>query len=241
MRAVPLDDPRAFPPAPPADLDDAEAIAANDWEAFRQVAQMRDHWSRPGWYPGRRAYYWMLTFPDEPELLAMAHRCQSAIAPLGLDLIPDDGLHITLTRIAEAGTPRARLDALAEHAAEQIPTAFELSFGPLAGSPGAVRFSVVPWRPLVELHAVLAHANLRAGVDVGTPTARFRPHLGIAYSNRVRPAAPIIETVAILREAEPVLTQVVSVELVELRREASTYKWDVLHRVPLRQAATPDR
>jgi 2'-5' RNA ligase len=235
MRAVPLDDPRAFPPAPPADLDDAEAIAANDWEAFRQVAQMRDHWSRPGWYPGRRAYYWMLTFPDEPELLAMAHRCQSAIAPLGLDLIPDDGLHITLTRIAEAaGTPRARLDALADHAAEKMPTAFELSVGPLAGSPGAVRFSVAPWRPLVELHAALAHANLRAGLDVGTPTARFRPHLGIAYCNRVRPAAPITEVVASQRSVTPVRAEVVSADLVELRREASTYKWEVLHRIPLR-------
>lgn len=95
-------DPAAFPTEPPADTHDPAVTAAHDWAAFSALDEMTDHWARPGWSDGSRAYYWMLTFPDDQRLAALAGQCQEELAPLGLDPVPTDGLHITLARV---GTP----------------------------------------------------------------------------------------------------------------------------------------
>ncbi|WP_395575381.1 hypothetical protein [Streptomyces sp. BK79] len=109
---------------------------------------MVDHWDRPGWTAQARAYYWMLTFPDSPALVGLARRCRQQLAPLGLDPVPDDGLHITLTRAGSAGTPPlSRLDDVIGAAVPLLPTAFRLRAVPLAGSRGAVRLTVAPPGP----------------------------------------------------------------------------------------------
>jgi 2'-5' RNA ligase len=210
-------------------------IVEHDWEAFSALSRMTNHWDRPGWPDGGRAYYWMLTFTDTPSLVSRVRHCQSALAHLAMDPIPDDGLHVTMTRVGDtAHVPLAQVRNLAA-LAEQLPlTRFQVLAHPLAGSQGAVRLTLSPWTPLVRLHKALRDLGLRVGVPGGVPTSAFRPHLGIQYSNRDQSAGPVIESVASLRSLEPVLLDIASVDLVELRRTCRpqrSYRWNVLHQV----------
>lgn len=230
--------PGAFPLRPPPDLDSPELLVEHDWQAFRAVGQMTDHWARPGWHEGVRVYYWMLTFPDAEGLISRARQCQEALAHLDMDCVPEEGLHVTLTRI---GSPDLVSDdqvrRLADLAEQTVPAAFDIAAHPMAGSRGAVRFTLAPWSPLIRLHAALSEAGRRVHVSGGKPTAAFRPHLGVQYSNRECPAAPVIESVAHLRRLEPVPLTIRSVELVELWRTSApepAYRWRVVRRVPLR-------
>jgi 2'-5' RNA ligase len=229
-----IDDSRAFPAAPPPDLDDPQKITSNDWDAFRTVGRMTNHWDRPGWAPGHRAYYWMLAFPKEPELITQARSFQQALAGLAMDEVPHDGLHITMNKIGScADVEPAAVDALAQLADGTLGDEFEVRAEPMAGSRGAIRFSVTPWTPLVKLHAALHRAGQRAGVPGGKPTSLFRPHLGILYNNRDRSAAPVVDAVALVRNRPAIALPVERVDLVELRREERTYQWRVLHSLPL--------
>lgn len=83
VRRVPLlsADPAAFPAEPPADTHDPAVTAAHDWAAFSALDEMTDHWARPGWSDGSRAYYWMLTFPNDQRLATLAGHCQEELAP----------------------------------------------------------------------------------------------------------------------------------------------------------------
>ncbi|USQ85804.1 2'-5' RNA ligase family protein [Streptomyces phaeoluteigriseus] len=227
-------DSTAFPARPPADLRDRVVIAAHDQAAFDSVQTMVDHWDRPGWTAQTRAYYWMLAFPDSPALVDLARRCQQDLAPLGLDPVADDGLHITLTRVGSTATlTPSRLDDVINAATPLLPAAFRLQAVPLAGSRGAVRLTVAPWVPVLALHAALSEAMTSSGLHPRKPTALFRPHLSLAYNNRSRPAAPVIEAVAALRDHPPVDLHVQEVQLVELRREGRNYRWDVVKSLPL--------
>jgi 2'-5' RNA ligase len=227
-------DPAAFPAHPPADLSDPAVIAAHDQAAFDAVETMVDHWDRPGWTAQTRAYYWMLTFPDSPALADLALRCQQHLAPLGLDPVPDDGLHITLTRVSSAAAlPLSRLDDVISAAAPLLPAAFRLRAVPLAGSRGAVRLTVAPWGPVLALHLALSESMASLGLAPRKPTALFRPHLSLAYNNRPRPAGPIVEAVTALRGLPSVELHVREVQLVELRREDRSYRWDVVKSLPL--------
>lgn len=227
-------DSAAFPVDPPADLYESAAIAAHDWAAFSALEEMTDHWARPGWSDGTRAYYWMLTFPDSPTLTALAMHCQEALAPLTLNPVPTDGLHITLARV---GTPDTispgKLRELAQSAQRVLPAAFSLLALPLAGSKGAVRLSVAPRAPVIRLHAALLQAGAAVTIAPKKPTAAFRPHLSLAYNNRRRPAAPLIEAVTQLRSQSAVELHVGDVQLVELRRTGTQYQWDALKSLPL--------
>lgn len=230
--------PGAFPHHPPPDLDRPGLLVDHDWEAFTAVEQMKNHWARPGWPEGFRAYYWMLTFPDATDLVSRAKHCQDELAHLDMDPVPEDGLHVTMTRIGSTDqVPNGQVQLLAKMA-EALPlTTFQIVAHPLAGSRGAVRFTLAPWSPLVHLHAALSEIGQRAGVPGGKPTAAFRPHLGIQYSNRERPAAPVVESVAQLRALAPVSLAISSVELVELWRTTGAspaYHWRVVQSVPLR-------
>ncbi|MER0477295.1 2'-5' RNA ligase family protein [Streptomyces sp. Edi2] len=230
--------PGAFPHRPPPDLDRPDLLVDHDWQAFTAVEQMTNHWARPGWSDGFRAYYWMLTFPEADDLMTRARHCQDALAHLGMDPVPRDGLHVTLTRIGSTDQVSNDQVRLLGDLVEELPlTSFQLAAHPMAGSRGAVRFTLAPWSPLIRLHTALSEAGQRSGVPGGKPTIAFRPHLGVQYSNRERPAGPVIDSVARLRTLEPVYLEISSVELVELWRTTGpvpTYKWRVVRSVPLR-------
>ncbi|WP_162824141.1 2'-5' RNA ligase family protein [Peterkaempfera bronchialis] len=229
--------PAAFPSNPPSDCDAPAAILTADRNAFDQLARTKVHWNRPGWSDETRIVYWLLTFDEDPALAKSAADIQSALAPLDYDLIDAVDLHLTLTRAGSRDQlTDSEIDTLASVAVGRLGPAFELTAHPLAGSAGAVRYSVTPWTPVVALHATLSALHHELGLPGGKSTERFRPHLGVAYSRGERAAQPVIDTVASLRALPPVDLTIAHVDLVELRREPGRYAWDLLHRVPLTQA-----
>ncbi|MEU4951717.1 2'-5' RNA ligase family protein [Streptomyces lavendulae] len=230
-----LSDPGTFPPTPPPSVSDLDAIAEHDWAAFDAVDEMINHWDRPGWSDSTRAYYWMITVPPEAPLVSQAQDCQQQLSHLGFDEIAEDGLHLTLARVGLVGEVNSgQLDHLVSTATESLPAAFSLVAVPLTASRGALRYSVGPWNPVLELHAALSLAGLQIGLPPRKPTGLLRPHIGIAYSNRRRSSDPVREALVPLRQMPPVSLTISDVHLVELRRERRAYQWRVVHTLPLR-------
>ncbi|MGW4368667.1 2'-5' RNA ligase family protein [Nocardia takedensis] len=230
---APIRPKRPFPPTVPV-RDEAHEIRDNDWVAFRAVRELADHWSVKAWTPGQSVYYWYLTF-DDPAVVALAERCQRAVAAPTVDAVPPDGLHLSVLRVGATTTvpPRAAAQVLAAGQARSAElAAFDLEVGPLTGSRSALRFSVAPWAPVRALHRTLREVTGPVGGELAD-TDDLRPHLGVGYLNTAGPAARLIESVAAVRDDPPVTTRVRAVDLVEVRREGRAYRWDVLGRVPL--------
>ena len=158
-----------------------------DWQEFQRLGHMGNHWDRPGWAPGRRAYYWYITFDDTPQLEALAAECQAKLNLPYLDPVPLDRLHLTVQRLAFADeVTTSQVDAAVGCARQLLNTteAFDLTIGPLAGSRGAVRFSVSPWAPIEGLRRDLREAiSSSTEIQLSRSESDFRPHVGIAYCN----------------------------------------------------------
>ncbi len=228
--------PGTYPAEPPPSLTDARAIADHEWHAFQQLPSTANHWDRPGWPPGHRGLYWFLTTEHAPAVQSLARRCQEHLAFPGLDHTPASGLHITLTRVntgslSQNEAANAVTKAARERCTDLEP--FTLNAVPLTGSKGAIRFSLAPWTPLLELHCALTDAATDAGLPLGKPTAAFRPHLGIAYSNRAGDPGPLREAITPLRSMPAAELPIRTVRLVELRREAHSYRWNTLEMLDL--------
>src|SRR4051812_2332921 len=171
-----------------------------DWQRFRAIRTTVNHWQRPGWSPGREAYYWYLTF-DDADLRALVGRCLSELELPYLDPVPLDGIHLTLPRLGWADEVSAsRVEACLEAADQALATLrpFTMTVGPLAGSPGAVRLSVAPWGPLRRLQRELAALDT-PDEQACEAAQTFRPHVGIAYCNSDVPTGPLIDRVGKLR------------------------------------------
>jgi 2'-5' RNA ligase len=228
----------AFPADLPPDLDDPTTIRRHDWVAFRGLAVMENHWERPGWTPGRRSYHWMLSFHDCDEVQRLAKQCQAQLALAALDLVPLDALHLTIGRIGftdEVTTTAVRdiVGQASRRCRELAP--FELVIGPVAGSAGAIRFSVAPWSPLLKLHRQLADATRAVlGERSAMDTASFRPHLSIAYANTAQPIPALLPRLDSLRALPTTTVTVASAVLVELRREGRAYRYERVSSIELR-------
>lgn len=226
-----------FPAEPPCDPDDPATVARHDQQAFERVDTMLRHWDRPH----RRSYHWMITFEQHGPVIELSQRCQRLLPKAGLNLIPPESLHLTVRRLGyldevDSSRLRAVLRTVSDRCAEV--DAFRLAVIPLAGSPGAVRFSVAPWSPLLELHRIVSAAG---GCDAIDPLSVYRPHVGIAYSDRVQPPGPCIEAAHRARTLPPAEVTIDSLQLVELYRADHHYRWRVIERVPLADASSHDR
>lgn len=228
-----------FPLTPPDSLTDVEVIRAHDWAAFQAVDTLVEHWDRPGWRSGRASYHWMaLTSVGQPVLDLLRHTQVGLADQQGLDLIALDAIHLTVSRIGgESDVPteqRPRIAAAGRARCADL-RPFEVEVGPLAGSRGAVRFSIAPWDGLLRLHDRLRAATIDVLGESATPapSSAFRPHLGIAYSGRPQPARPVVQAVQALRRL-PCAREVVSAaELVRLERADRAYRVQSLHTVRL--------
>ncbi|MET8648373.1 2'-5' RNA ligase family protein [Nocardia aurea] len=220
---------RPFPLLYPTSTTDADPIIDNDWSAFRQLSTLHDHWTMKSWAPGQSGFYWYITFRD-PALVELARHCQEELAHDGLDPVPVDGLHLTLLSVGKVDdvSPWQVSDiSTAARASLAAMKPFDLTIGPLTGSRSALRFSVTPWTPLLDIHHRLREATaLHRPSSRLAETIEFRPHLGIGYINRTQPAGPLVSDVAELRDLPPVTVRVEQVRLVELRRDGHAYRWD---------------
>lgn len=224
-----------FPADLPADINDPDLIAANDWAAFEKVDEMVNHWDRPGWHDGRRSYHWILSFAGNTELSAMAQECYQACSSFDFDQVPLDALHLTVRRVGftdevDPSTLNAiadRVDSLCSGQGN-----YSLTVGPLAASRGAVRFSVAPWNFLFEIYdAVGSAVQWATGRTLPTALESFRPHVSIAYSRRCQEAAAIRRSVSKHHSLPLVVCKEPKLELVELRRDSAAYRWQVLRRL----------
>jgi 2'-5' RNA ligase len=224
-----------FPLEAPSSVTDPAKIIHNDWTAFSSLETLTDHWSRPAWPDGAQAMYWLLALGDFPDLRARAAQCQAALADVpDLDPVPVEWLHLTLCRVGPV--ERVAAEALSDIAAATAKRVegrrpIRLSVGPLAGSAGAVRFTVSPWDQLLHLQEQLVAA--RDAVLGAGPNNGLRPHVSIAYNARRRAAAPVIKRVRELRDEPSTEIEVSNLDLVVLTRSGRTYKWRPAHRLDL--------
>lgn len=198
---------------------------------------MEDHFTVKPWPSGFSAYYWYLTFEDA-ELVSLAQHCQQSLSSFGLHPVSLSSLHMTLCRVGAADAmSETALEVVTASAAEELHRidSFEIEVGPLAGSSGAIRFSVTPWSSVWQLTTILRSQSLNGAAGTASkPIAHFRPHVGIAYSNRRQEIAPIIERVSQLRNMVPVPVMVKQVKLVRLWRSQDSYQWDNVATIALR-------
>jgi 2'-5' RNA ligase len=149
---------------------------------------------------------------------------------------------LTVQRIGWADEISAsELTAVGEAAAGRCSrlSPLKLTVGPLAGSPGAVRFSVLPWEPVFKLRRELLDANNSVLATCEKPR-EFRPHIGIAYCNKPVPTAPLHATVEPLRALPAVDVNVHQVDLVLLSRDGRTYAYSKVRSLPLSGRSNAD-
>jgi 2'-5' RNA ligase len=208
-----------------------------DWLAFASLDRMVNHWANPSWPPGKTAYYWYLEFAGHPDVQHLARLCRSAVDRPEFDPVEPDALHMTIhgvgfTDAVSETSLREILGAAAEQLRDARP--LELTIGPLAGSPGALSFSVSPRTDLVTLRNKLLAATRRAGHAKHASTSdAFRPHVGIGYCNSSIEAAPVIERVRRLRSIPRASARVHEVALVALTRHERAWSWETVENLRL--------
>jgi 2'-5' RNA ligase len=227
----------AFPSTVPDDFDAPAVIREHDWQAFSTLNHMVNHWSRPDWTEGRCSYHWLLSFRHAANVRQLAEQCQAQLDVQAFDLVPRDSLHVTLGQVGftdeiDKATALAVANEAGPRCAELPP--FHLTIGPLAGSRGALRFTVAPWTPLLTLYDQLAAATSTVlGEQAVMDSRYFRPHLSIAYAHTDVPVTSLLPVLMQLRGLPTVSIEVASAVLVELRREGRVYHHDELVRLPL--------
>src|SRR2546430_695877 len=126
------------------EVDDASYIA-DDWHRCQALERLVNHWNRPGWVDGGRSYHWLLSFRNQPEVRALAARCQAHLEDFRtLDLVPIASLHVTALRAGFTDEmSRAEAEAVGEAGSKRCAPLAPLTppGGPPAGSAGAGSFS----------------------------------------------------------------------------------------------------
>jgi 2'-5' RNA ligase len=189
---------------------------------------------------GRRSYHWFLTFEHAADLQELATRAQEPFGGLSqFDLVPLDALHLTIQRVAFTDEiPLSRLSAVVATVRQrcQDVAPFRLRVGWLAGSAGAIRFTVLPVASVVAVRAMVTMQTATTDMHGDAPSRapeKFWPHISIAYSNAVQSAAPIAIHIGALRHLPSAEILATNIALVELRREDRAYRWEVVERVGL--------
>lgn len=199
---------------------------------------MRDHWWwRPGWQVGRRFYTWHITFESAADVHRIVGQYQERLDGPGIDIIPPRWLHLTMQGIGfvhetkEADVQRI-VEIAQERCAQLMP--FDLTLGPAVVDPEAIMLRLMPVDPVRGLrHAIRAAiADVWGPDNVPEAAKPFNPHVSIAYSNAVGPAAPYIAGVDEINP-EPARTTVAEAQLIVLDRDERVYRWDTYGTAPL--------
>ncbi|MFL4496518.1 2'-5' RNA ligase family protein [Streptomyces sp. VTCC 41912] len=199
--------------------------------------RMADHWWwRPGWGPGSRFLTFHFTFQRADSLHRLAADYRRALADVeGLDLVPDESLHLTTQGIDFVDrVPGEDLAAILEAARCRLATLprFELTVDRPEITPEAIRWEAAPSGPPADVRAALRDAIGTVWDTVPEAADGFRPHITIAYSSADGPAAPVRTALDAMTSA-PATVHVDQVELIVLHRDRRMYEWEAHTQLPL--------
>jgi len=191
-------------------------------------ARMENHWSlRPGRRPGRELYQWDLLFHDHPQVRSAAAQVQRRLAGLPeLALVAPQWLHVT-TYIAGFADeiPGTGVRAMVDEASRLLSYVrpITVTLGRIYLAPQAVVLPLEPFAALEPVLSVARMATMVGGADGHQDADPWTPHISVAYSNGVGPAAPVI---AALGERLPDLPVTIrSLSLVAQVQAGRSWQW----------------
>ena len=198
--------------------------------------RMADHWWwRPGWREGRRFYTWHLTFDGAGDVHRLAAQYRAGLAGLeGLDLVPDQWLHLTMQGLGFVGeVDESDVDAIVSAAGQRLAEVEPFS---LVLHRPAITAEAIRWDPPGDGPARVREA-IRAAIAevwavVPEPADGFGAHVTIAYSaahGRARPVRAALDLV----DARPATARIEAAQLIVLGRDRRMYEWETRACVPL--------
>jgi 2'-5' RNA ligase len=202
------------------------------------LSPMIDHWWwRPGWSVGRQFYTWHLTFEGATDVLRLVHEYTAHLDLPGLDIIPDEWLHLTMQGIGFVDeVDEGDLEKIVGAAQQRLSVLepFQISLGPTVVDPEVVRLKVAPPEPVVRLRHELraAIAEVWGAVRVPEEADDFTPHVSLAYSNRPGDMQPILEA-ANGAGPTPGTVTLTHADLILLNRDNKRYEWTTYAEVAL--------
>ena len=204
------------------------------------MSGIRNHWWwRPGMRPGRRVDTFHVTSDGLASARALAASARQRLAGLpGLDLVPDEWLHLTMQDVGFSdevtGTDRETIIAAATTSLAVLPPVTVT-----IGRPVLAREGILCWVTPVGALDPVRDAVRAAVSEVRGPDrvpnsaewARWSPHVSLAYANADGPAEPFR---AALDSCTDVATVTVrAVGLIRLGRDRQMYEWEPIARLPL--------
>jgi 2'-5' RNA ligase len=197
--------------------------------------QMEDHWvPEPGVDTTRPQLMWFMLFGDRPQVAELARLGRARLAKLaGLDLVPDEWLHMTTLIVGFADEITAdQVEVMAAQARRMlagIPPVM-ITLGRVLYHPRAVMLAAQPREALEPvLRAVQQATRIATGRDGRLHYKPWTPHITLAYGNSARPAAPVIE--ALGRELPRQRVTVSSISLISQAPD-QLWTWRFVTEVP---------
>lgn len=223
-------------------MENREQVSLRErWDAYQHLEVLTDHWYwRPGWNAQRRFYTWHITFDGQPVLHNLVTDLQRQLDLPGLDLVPIEGLHLTMQGLGFTDeVDDADVDAILSAARRRCAglTPFDLTLGPVDADPQGVGLLINPWSAVEGLRTTVREAIGDVWSEVPESADEFRPHVTVAYSGAAVSPAAIRDRMQILRGIAPVTVPIASVALIMLRRDDHVYRWETVDFVRLGPSA----
>jgi 2'-5' RNA ligase len=201
---------------------------------------MRNHWWwRPGMRPGRRVDTFYLTLGGLAAACELAAAARQRLAGLpGLDLVPDEWLHLTMQEVGFSdevtGTDLAAIIAVARDGLAALAPATVTIGQPTVVGEGIICLVTPagvldPARDAVR--AAISDVRGPDGVPEPAEWARWSPHMSLAYANADGPADAF--EAALDGFTDVATVTVGAVDLIRFGRDRQMYEWDTIARFPL--------
>ena len=204
------------------------------------VSGIRNHWWwRPGMRPGRRVDTFYVTFDGLTAVRELAESARRRLSALpGLDLVPDQWLHLTMQEVGFSdevtGTELAAIvTAATDGLVALAPVTVTVGSPVLAGEgifcPVTPAGGLGPARDAVR--AAIGQARGSERVPDSAEWARWSPHVSLAYANADGPGEPFEAALDGLTDVATVTVR--AVDLIRFGRDRHLYEWETIARLPL--------
>ncbi|HSS87741.1 MAG TPA: 2'-5' RNA ligase family protein [Streptosporangiaceae bacterium] len=196
-------------------------------------SQMANRWQgRAELSPEQGMLYWHILLGDSSEVRALAAIAQERLACFsGLHFTPKRWLHVTTLAVGLieqfTETDIGNMTARARDFLSDIPPA-KVILGKVLYHPEAIVLGVEPAGALDPVRDAVHAAVMNGGTERPGP---WVPHVTLAYSTSVQPAAPIIA--ALGRELPAYDVSVSCVNLVVQEGAERLWKWRSVAEIPL--------